>query len=102
MNRVRIAQAFAVTGANVGDSDSHIESRARLGIDTQAGFTQSGFDGRLQLPGVQPAGRIRRDHYSDALWPRDYSGNWMLATNLRTGVRGWVSLDWVDWYQPTC
>lgn len=55
-------------------------------------------------PGGQPVlgYSMRWDHYSWAVWPRDYSGNWMLATNLRTGVRGWVSLDFVDWYQPTC
>lgn len=55
-------------------------------------------------PGGEPilGYSMRFDHYSDAIWPRDYSGNWMKATNLRTGVHGWVSLDWVDWYQPTC
>lgn len=46
---------------------------------------------------------MRFDHYSWPKWPNDYKDDaWMLTTNLRTGVRGWVSLQFVDWYQPTC
>lgn len=47
---------------------------------------------------------MRGDHYSWPRYPQDYTSDerWMLATNLRTGVRGWVSTSWVGWYQPTC
>ncbi|MEU7480517.1 hypothetical protein AB0A63_31380 [Lentzea sp. NPDC042327] len=55
-------------------------------------------------PGGEPVlgYSMRFDHYSDAAYPNDYRDGYMLATNLRTGVRGWVSLAWTDWYQPTC
>ena len=55
-------------------------------------------------PGGEPVlgYSMRWDRYSWPNWDTDYSGNWVRVKNLRTGVTGWVSLDWVDWYQPTC
>lgn len=56
------------------------------------------------VPGGEPilGYSMRWDHYSWPKWPDDYRDGWMLTTNQRTGVRGWVSTAWVDWYEPTC
>ncbi|MDT7783502.1 MAG: hypothetical protein QOF58_1921 [Pseudonocardiales bacterium] len=58
------------------------------------------------VPGGDPVlgYSMRWDHYSWPRYPQDYTQDerWMLTTNLRTGVRGWVSTSWVDWYEPTC
>lgn len=55
-------------------------------------------------PGGEPVlgYAMKWDRLSWPTWPTDYSGNWIRAKDLRTGVYGWISQDWIDWYQPTC
>jgi hypothetical protein len=49
--------------------------------------------------GDRIAWAFRNDSIS---WPDAHSGGWAHITDYTQNATGWISQDWIDYYQPTC
>ncbi|TVT61970.1 hypothetical protein FNH05_01685 [Amycolatopsis rhizosphaerae] len=101
------ALAFDTTAASAAPPDRGLPS-APAGATTTASRADCAsyayVTGDWVRIRINPDGdRIGWAFRSDSIsWPDLYSGNWAHITDHTQNVTGWISRDWIDYYQPTC